>query len=226
MSGNSAEWTLRQLVLSVNPNDWYKAAALNQLCVAAYSPIGSDTSAAMRELMVATKRYCGDASEQFMSIVTPGILARAKAAGSIAAESPRLDKTNLKEGFSADDAQKIRQVLMDPELAPAWLLINHSKLVDHLEKLPAFASLNSIEREAGYQMAICSFGDDCKATNLYSLTLCVNTFEGVCGEGPFEKVVESSVGADRFREISQASRWLRQTISSGDLQALGLRKKS
>lgn len=221
-------WVARQFSLSTDPDDWYKAALLEVLCIGTgetpeHRAQIDDLWPETRHLRRLTGERCGALSERAFIVQPPGSSVTARAAGSQLAIAPMLLIYEPAIGVSEEAASALRHVLSDATLAPAWLTMNHAGLISTLSATPSFAPLSFEEKEAAYFLALCDLGGGCDEADLYSYSLCLHSWQAMCSPNGVRASIAEWVPSNRQAAVRNAADALGRAVASSDLEALGLR---
>ena len=232
---------IKRLSNSASPNDWYKAAALNILCIGTSThrrpestwlsegrkdyfrklgePIPDNlTSPLVAPALDRANRQCGEAGASPL-IVEHDVMGKAARQGSALALASLSEWRDYMEGLSSEQQKLILAALADSEGRTAWIALNQSRLARLMEASGTFPETSYQEMRAALTLSLCYFGDDCSNNSLHMVAAC----PALLGcSGNVEDAVFASLPPHRQGAVTTIAIAIVQRIQQGDLNGIGL----
>jgi hypothetical protein len=233
----NTDWAIRQLIVSSNPDDWYRAFALARVCVGTASipekmideAIKTTTVPPIRHAEISAvhaqaRQQCGANDTNWLgNELLSGLILKAKQGGSTLANAPQISVKSLREGFSQTDADALTLLLKDEGLRSAWLLANGERLAGSIVDMPSNREMKTSEVVAAIFETMCRAGDECGAGSIYVPALCSASSYGMCSTGGVEQAIASTVNAENRLRVSAMTTRINDAMNKGDLSMFGLR---
>jgi hypothetical protein len=232
----NTDWAIRQLMISSNPDDWYKAASLAKICAATASitadsledAIKTDKIPAQRGKEIvsvhadARARCTGLEGEPYPFALMRKILLRAKESGSALAAAPQLTEKVAQDGLRHDEAERLKAILSNAENRSAWITSNITELATSISKSSISEGMTTSEISAALYKGMCLSGDDCGEHSFYKAGLCVATAYEMCSATGVEHAFSTALSAERMKLVAALSERLLTSFDTANLRALGI----
>ena len=233
----STDWAIRQLVVSSNPDDWYRAVALARVCVATASipedamitvlkttTLPSSRHPDVAAVLAQARVQCGANDTEWLgNELMTNLLQKAKQGGSTLATAPQLSSQSLRDGFSQVEANALGAVLRDQGLRSAWLLVNADRLARAVADMPNNVGVKTSEVVAAIFQGMCQAGDECGAGTIYSPALCYASSYELCSADGINQALSTNGSSERSLRISSFSAQITEAMNKSDLSMLGIR---
>jgi hypothetical protein len=225
---------IRGMLASKDPDDWYRATAINLLCARAVGSLsGAEPGLFFRivaseldKLKEATRNRCGFMSDLTQSVNTfNGMLPRAREAGSVLAAAPRLTQAEVKAGLQPAEWSALQRAVMTPDGAETWLAANNADtFVLAVSGVSEFQGYKLDELSSAIFLGICA-GNQCADQSLYRLQLCIQSLGKVCDSRGISEGAATAFGESRARQLKDTGERLIYLLRQGELERLGIRKR-
>ena len=233
----NTDWAIRQLTVSSNPDDWYRAVALSKVCVATASVSERVVDEAIKAESTSPSRYAeiaavhaqarlqcaGNDTDWLGNDLLTDLLNRAKKGGSKLANAPQLSANSLRDGFSRTDFDALTSLFKDEELRSAWLLVNSERLARSIVDASGGHELKNSEVVAAIFETMCTAGDACGRGSIYLPALCAASSYEMCSTVGVGTAIASAPTSGNTQRVSTVAARIAESMRAGDLTTLGLK---